>query len=472
MKQRLRQREGQLYTVQDGGTIALDWLLASDVAGASYDTGRVISKDDSTPLVIVIPGLTSDSASPVTADLTPLNPTQVVVKFDTFKILGLIPIKAPDIARGELEITYLDEEIRLRAKQTYLTFVHGIIVLLNSYLAQQNKVLQLTYGQHVVSLRSYSLARSVISTSIDIWSACCVLAELLLGQVCHLSNVPENAISLASGDANDLYSDCESGCTDDDYDLHESEENFLEDCLTVAISSLRGQGAAYRVVGELRRMMRQDVRNEACCYPEGDSDAEIDDFSACYYDDDEEYEGGGGGGGSKVMEVNGGEREQEEEAEIDDERGLLMAPYRAWCANGDEEGGDEEGNRRQRRRLMASQRRMLLKVYSSNSLSPNIKPPPIDDGTPNESVADVFVRVTQLMSILETQYAGDTVIIVSSDSDNLTVLQAGLIGLDLRRHNGMFFGPGDVRLVDPKSIPDVKEPPSAVYKCTNPPSCT
>lgn len=53
----------QLYTVHDGGTIALDWLLASDVVGSSCDTARVISKDDSTPLVIVVPGLTSDSAS-------------------------------------------------------------------------------------------------------------------------------------------------------------------------------------------------------------------------------------------------------------------------------------------------------------------------------------------------------------------------------------------------------------------------
>ena len=75
----------------------------------------------------------------------------------------------------------------------------------------------------------------------------------------------------------------------------------------------------------------------------------------------------------------------------------------------------------------------MLQVYASDSLSPNIKPPPIDDGTPNESVSDVFVRVTQLMSILETQYSEDTVIIVSPDSDNLTILQAGLVGLDLRR---------------------------------------
>ncbi|KAK3005151.1 hypothetical protein RJ639_017157 [Escallonia herrerae] len=113
----------------------------------------------------------------------------------------------------------------------------------------------------------------------------------------------------------------------------------------------------------------------------------------------------------------------------------------------------------------------ISEVYLSDSLSPTIKPPPIDDGTPNESVSDVFVRVTQLMSILETQYSEDTVIIVSPDSDNLTILQAGLVGLDLRRHRELSFGPGEVRLVDPKSIPTYKQPASAVYKCLNPPSC-
>ncbi|CAA2933980.1 Hypothetical predicted protein [Olea europaea subsp. europaea] len=48
----------------------------------------------------------------VTADLTPLNARKVAVKFDYFKIGGLIPVKAPDRARGELEISYLDVELR------------------------------------------------------------------------------------------------------------------------------------------------------------------------------------------------------------------------------------------------------------------------------------------------------------------------------------------------------------------------
>lgn len=72
-------------------------------------------------------------------------------------------------------------------------------------------------------------------------------------------------------------------------------------------------------------------------------------------------------------------------------------------------------------------------IYAADLISPNYRPPPFTDGTPNESVADVFVRVTQLMSILETQYSSQNVIIISPDSDNLTILQAGLTGLDLRR---------------------------------------
>lgn len=113
----------------------------------------------------------------------------------------------------------------------------------------------------------------------------------------------------------------------------------------------------------------------------------------------------------------------------------------------------------------------VSEVYASDTISPRNKPPPIDDGTPNESVADVFVRVTQLMSILETQYSEETIIIVSPDSDNLTILQAGLVGLDLRRHSDLSFAPGEVRYVDISSIPAYKQPASAVYKCRNPPIC-
>ncbi|KXZ56947.1 hypothetical protein GPECTOR_1g854 [Gonium pectorale] len=49
----------------------------------------------------------------VTADLTPLSASKVAVQFRTFKLLGLISITAPPSARGELAVTYLDEDLRI-----------------------------------------------------------------------------------------------------------------------------------------------------------------------------------------------------------------------------------------------------------------------------------------------------------------------------------------------------------------------
>jgi len=49
----------------------------------------------------------------VTANLVPLNSRRVAVQFDYFKIFSLIQIKAPGSGKGELEITYLDEELRV-----------------------------------------------------------------------------------------------------------------------------------------------------------------------------------------------------------------------------------------------------------------------------------------------------------------------------------------------------------------------
>ncbi|BAB01071.1 unnamed protein product [Arabidopsis thaliana] len=61
----------------------------------------------------------------VTGDLTPLNSKTVAVKLQVFKILGFIPVKAPDgTARGELEITYVDEELRSVVNDSF-SFLYG-----------------------------------------------------------------------------------------------------------------------------------------------------------------------------------------------------------------------------------------------------------------------------------------------------------------------------------------------------------
>ncbi|KAD4179405.1 hypothetical protein E3N88_27996 [Mikania micrantha] len=54
----------EILTTSDGGTVALDWLARSDVMEKNEDTGNDEAHEDAnTPIVIVIPGLTSDCDS-------------------------------------------------------------------------------------------------------------------------------------------------------------------------------------------------------------------------------------------------------------------------------------------------------------------------------------------------------------------------------------------------------------------------
>lgn len=63
----------------------------------------------------------------VYADLTPLSSNKVAVQFKTFKIFGLIPVTAPESARGELAITYLDEDLRISRGDKGNLFVLSMI---------------------------------------------------------------------------------------------------------------------------------------------------------------------------------------------------------------------------------------------------------------------------------------------------------------------------------------------------------
>lgn len=49
----------------------------------------------------------------VSAELIPQSPSKVKVQFKEFKLLGLLPVKAPPSAVGELEVTYLDGDLRV-----------------------------------------------------------------------------------------------------------------------------------------------------------------------------------------------------------------------------------------------------------------------------------------------------------------------------------------------------------------------
>eukprot|EP00667_Euglena_gracilis_P021415 EG_transcript_23421 len=90
----------------------------------------------------------------------------------------------------------------------------------------------------------------------------------------------------------------------------------------------------------------------------------------------------------------------------------------------------------------------LEEVYQADQIDTSIRPPPSSDGTPNESLNDVVTRSIQLLSKLETLYLGNIVVLVSPDSDNLSVLQALLTGYDMRKNHDLAYQPGEVRMVN------------------------
>lgn len=108
-------------------------------------------------------------------------------------------------------------------------------------------------------------------------------------------------------------------------------------------------------------------------------------------------------------------------------------------------------------------------LAAGDALAATWRPGRSYDGTVHESSADVLVRVRQLMSLLETQYVGSSVVIVSPDSDNLSVLQAGVLGVDLRSHHIYAFAPGEVRRMQLSG--EARPKPPSSLACPRPPQC-
>ncbi|KAL7548434.1 hypothetical protein ACHAWF_011723, partial [Thalassiosira exigua] len=92
------------------------------------------------------------------------------------------------------------------------------------------------------------------------------------------------------------------------------------------------------------------------------------------------------------------------------------------------------------------------------------RPPPNEDGTPAETLADQVVRLTNLMSVLETLYSGDTVLLVFPDGTGPALLSCLIGGIPLNRVHELQFLPGEIRCnVDYGSINTLasREPPLA-----------
>lgn len=108
-------------------------------------------------------------------------------------------------------------------------------------------------------------------------------------------------------------------------------------------------------------------------------------------------------------------------------------------------------------------------VAAGDASSADWKPPASTTGTPNESATEVLVRGRELLSLLETQFFGETVLIISPDSDNLSILQAGVLGIDLRGHKNFELLPGRVRQLEVSTLERDDSPRQ--IPCPNPPQC-
>jgi len=81
------------------------------------------------------------------------------------------------------------------------------------------------------------------------------------------------------------------------------------------------------------------------------------------------------------------------------------------------------------------------------------RPPPNDDGTPHETLADQSVRLRQLLSLLETNYSGDTILVVFPDATGPALLSAMMAGIPYSEVHRLDFAPGEVRVnVTPESV--------------------
>jgi broad specificity phosphatase PhoE len=76
----------------------------------------------------------------------------------------------------------------------------------------------------------------------------------------------------------------------------------------------------------------------------------------------------------------------------------------------------------------------------------NARPISNEDGTPHETLSDVAIRLRQLMSILESQYSGETILLVFPDGTGPALLSAMVAGIPYNRVHELEFAPGELRV--------------------------
>lgn len=74
------------------------------------------------------------------------------------------------------------------------------------------------------------------------------------------------------------------------------------------------------------------------------------------------------------------------------------------------------------------------------------RPPPNEDGTPNETLADQFVRLRQFLSLQESRTSGENILIIFPDGIGPALLSCMIAGIPLNQCHCLDYQPGEIRL--------------------------
>ena len=94
-----------------------------------------------------------------------------------------------------------------------------------------------------------------------------------------------------------------------------------------------------------------------------------------------------------------------------------------------------------------------MDFQEAGALGTGGRPPANEDGTPNETLADQFIRLRQFFSLQESRTSGENILVIFPDGTGPALASAMIAGLPLNTCHALEFAPGEIRLdITQKSV--------------------
>lgn len=87
-----------------------------------------------------------------------------------------------------------------------------------------------------------------------------------------------------------------------------------------------------------------------------------------------------------------------------------------------------------------------LDAFEANKEGMGGRPPAHEDGTPNETLADQFVRLRQFLSLLESRTSGENILLIFPDGTGPALLSCMIAGIPLNEVHCLHYAPGELRM--------------------------